>query len=248
MVLLREKAFPKILLKTVPCKWHLNAREKHKAEFETSLKTWEELKAKYASEITEAPYIVDQVRLKVQIDEIKASNCAYSVGEIKEFFLEPWEFNSRKPKPPVGGAYSNCWYTSTVLEIEDVKVNKGSRKVYPKWELPHKPEYQPFKYSFYDAVWEMQQLVREVCPSVREGFWTKYPEAMSYDDVVTVETEEKYLGDAVYQEKGTGYRVEVEGDSLILYKFKIERYHFYPSVSTSGSDVGIGSWLDKGYW
>jgi hypothetical protein len=249
MVLLREKSFPKIHLKSVPCKWHSSAREKHEAEFEASLKAWEELEARYASEITEAPYVVNRIRLKVRIEEIKASNCAYKVGEVKELSLDHWEFNSKKPKPKVGEVYSNGWYSSVVLEIEDVKVNQGNRKVYPNWDLPCKPEYTRFKPSFPNAVWEMKELIREVCPSAKwEGFWTDYPEIMGYDDVVFTETEEKHLGDVVHQETGTGYRVEVKEDELVLSKFKIERYHFYPSVSVSDSEVGFGSWSDKGYW
>jgi hypothetical protein len=248
MVVLKAGIYTPTILKTIPCLWTIQLREAHKKAFETSLKEWEVLESNYISEIREEPYFKKQARLKVELTEIKASNCVYEVGQVKELFLDQWEFNAKTPKPNVGEAYSNCWFSSIVLEIEDLQVNQGNRKVYPRWELPPKPEYKRFLYSFHNAVWEMQCMIREVCPSaIWEGFWTDYPQRMGYDDTRVTPTGEFLLGWEISLESGVGYLVELKDSKLVLSKFPIERYHYYPTVGDIG-DIGIGSWSDKGYF
>lgn len=237
MVLLRETSFPRIKLSDRLCPWHESARAAHKAEFHKKLRMWEEKKAQYERETTTTPYF--EKRAFIEITELK-TKCAYEVGKI---IKEPVRYLKNAE---VGSQYSDCWCNGIIKEIKDIQ--QGERKVYPNWELEPKPEYEPFKYSFHNAVWEMQQMIKAVCPSANwEGFWTSYPDRMGYNDTIKEDTGETHLGDAVYRKFGTGYEVKVEGDRLILYKFKIEQFHFYPSVGDVG-DAGIGSWNDKGYW
>jgi hypothetical protein len=239
MVLLREQLFPKIRLTVSPCPWHETARIAHKTAFEKRLERWKQKATEYEKETAKTPFLVETVF--VEIIELK-TKCAYEVGQVIE--VPALEI---KPALKVAGAeYSDCWIKGIIKEIKPVQ--KGERIVYPGWELEPEPTYDPFEFSVHDAVRKMQQLICEVCPfATWEGFWTKYPEAMGYDDVVFTETSERHLGNIVHLESGVGYRVEVKGEQLVLCKFKIERYHFYSSVSSAGYS-GIGSWSDKGYW